>query len=144
MTETYFLPEINLVIMSITTVLYTLGCIYYGYGSRNSSKKYHFKLSLMGWIFTLVFFFIYMLQRSIIGSLSAPGYTHVYYYPFLYIHMITATIVLILPIYLLILGLKQRKGKTDKSMKSVGLINVILWYLTFISGIIIYLALNVL
>ena len=142
MTETYFLPEINLIIMSITTVLYTIGCLIYG--NKNLNKKLHFKLSLAGWISTLAFFMIYMLQRSLVGGLTAPGYTHWFYYPFLYTHMITATIVLILPLYLLYLGLKQRKGKTEKSMKTLGNINVLLWYLTFISGIVVYIALNVL
>lgn len=138
----YFLPEINLVIMSITTVLYTLGCIFYG--SKKFNKKYHFKFSFAGYIGTLVFFFVYMASRTSGGSAGVPGYFLAIYYPFLYLHMITATITLVLPIFLLYLGLKRRKGKTERSMKSIGIINVILWYLTFISGIIVYIGLHIL
>lgn len=142
MASTYFLPEINLIVMSITTVLYTLGCILYGV--KKFSKKFHFKLSFAGWISTLVFFLIYMLQRSLIGSLSAPSNLEALFLPFLIIHMVAATLTLILPGGLLIFGLQKRKGKTDRSMKKIGIINIILWYLTFISGIVVYLCLHVL
>lgn len=138
----YFLPEINLVVMSVTTVLYTLGCILYGV--KRFSKKFHFKLSFAGWISTLVFFLVYMLQRSLTGTSSAPPYLQALYIPFLIIHIIAATITLILPGGLLIFGLKKRKGKTERSMKKIGITNIILWYLTFISGIVVYLCLHVL
>ncbi|MFX0030576.1 MAG: DUF420 domain-containing protein, partial [Candidatus Hermodarchaeota archaeon] len=74
----------------------------------------------------------------------APSYLDGLYVPSLIIHMITATITLILPALLLIFGILRRKGKTQKSMKKIGNVNVILWYITFISGIIIYLCLHVL
>ncbi len=141
MVETYVLPAINLVVMVITTVLYTLGCVFYG--TRKFSKKLHPLFSFSGWIGTLIFFFIYMLIRSITGSLSAPDYLSALYIPTLIIHMVTATITLILPALLLFIGLKRRKGKTDRSMKKIGVINVILWYITFITGIIIFLCLHI-
>ncbi|MFX1590661.1 MAG: DUF420 domain-containing protein, partial [Promethearchaeota archaeon] len=112
------LPEINLVIMTITTIFYTFGCIIYG--NRNYSKKLHPILSFSGWIGTLLFFLVYMLQRSIIGSLSAPSYLNALYYPTLIIHMITATITLILPVILLIIGLMRRKGKVHMSLRKLG------------------------
>ncbi|MFX1346757.1 MAG: DUF420 domain-containing protein [Promethearchaeota archaeon] len=142
MANNYFLPEINLAVMAITTVFYTLGCIFYG--NKRFSKKLHFRYSLLGWISTLLFFLIYMLQRTLVGSLSAPSYLEGLYVPSLIIHMITATITLILPLFLLIIGILQRKEKTQISMKKIGNVNVILWYITFISGIIIYLCLHVL
>jgi uncharacterized membrane protein YozB (DUF420 family) len=142
MANTPFVPEINLIVMGITTVLYTLGCLYYG--NKNPNKKKHFIFSFAGWIGTLVFFIIYMASRTTGASAGVPGYFTNIYYPFLYIHMITATITLVFPAYLLYLGLKQRKGNTDKSMKTIGNINLILWYLTFISGIIVYIGLHVL
>ncbi|KKN35055.1 hypothetical protein LCGC14_0787360 [marine sediment metagenome] len=141
MVENYVIPAINLIVMAITTVLYTLGCVFYG--TRKFSKKLHFRFSFSGWIGTLLFFFIYMLGRSVAGSLSAPDYLSALYTPTLIIHMVTATITLILPALLLFIGLKRRKGKTDRSMKKIGIINVILWYLTFISGIIIFLCLHI-
>ena len=128
--------------MAITTIFYTFGCIIYG--NRHYSKKLHPILSFSGWIGTLLFFLVYMLQRSIIGSLSAPSYLNTLYSPTLIIHMITATISLILPLVLLVIGLMRRKGKVHMSMKKLGNINVVLWYITFISGIIIYLCLHVL
>lgn len=142
MTNNYFLPEINLIVMALTTVFYTLGCVFYG--NKRFSKKWHFKFSFTGWIGTLIFFLIYMLQRSLVGSLSAPSYLDGLYIPSLIIHMITATITLILPAVLLIIGILQRKEKTQKSMKKIGNVNVILWYITFVSGIIIYLCLHIL
>ncbi|KKK64942.1 hypothetical protein LCGC14_2979120, partial [marine sediment metagenome] len=118
MVETYVIPTINLVVMAITTVLYTLGCVFYG--TRKFSKKLHPLFSFSGWIGTLIFFFIYMLGRSITRSLSAPDYLSALYIPTLIIHMVTATITLILPALLLFIGLKRRKGKTDRSMKKIG------------------------
>ena len=141
MVENYVIPTINLVVMAIATVLYTLGCVFYG--TRKFSKKLHFRFSFSGWIGTLLFFFIYMLGRS--GKrLTAPDYLSALYTPTLIIHMVTATITLILPALLLFIGLKRRKGKTDRSMKKIGIINVILWYITFITGIIIFLCLHIL
>ena len=142
MLQNYFLPEINLVVMTITTVFYTLGCVYYG--QIKYSKKLHSIFSFAGWIGSLVFFLVYMLQRSLIGSLVAPSYLDILYIPTLITHMITSTIVLIFPLILLIIGLKRRKGKTQISMKKSGNLNVVLWYITFISGIIIYFCLHVL
>ncbi|MFW9877578.1 MAG: DUF420 domain-containing protein [Candidatus Thorarchaeota archaeon] len=141
MANYYFLPEINLVVMGITTVFYTLGCVFYV--NKKFSKKLHFRFSFIGWICTLLFFLIYMLQRSLVGSLSAPSYLDGLYIPSLIIHMITATITLILPALLLIIGILRKKEKTQRSMRKIGNVNVILWYITFISGIIIYLCLHV-
>ncbi|MFX1572659.1 MAG: DUF420 domain-containing protein [Promethearchaeota archaeon] len=142
MANNYFLPEINLAVMAITTVFYTLGCVFYG--NKRFSKKLHFRFSFLGWISTLIFFLIYMLQRSLIGSLSPPSYLEGLYTPSLIVHMITATITLIVPALLLTIGILQRKEKTKMSMKKIGNVNVILWYITFISGIIIYLCLHIL
>jgi len=143
MVDDIVIPAINLVVMAITTVLYTLGCLQYG--NRKFSKKLHPWFSFSGWIGTLTFFFIYMFNRSIaIEVLTAPDYLKVFYTPTLIIHMVTATITLILPALLLYIGLKRRKGKTKRGMKKIGNINVILWYITFISGIIIFLCLHIL
>ncbi|KKM84462.1 hypothetical protein LCGC14_1298920 [marine sediment metagenome] len=143
MPEPYFLPEINLVIMAITTILYTFGCIFYGI--KKFSKKIHPRLSFLGYIFTLSFFLIYMLQRSLrTESVSVPPDLELLYNPSLIIHMISGTSSLILPVVLLFIGIQRRRGKSQTSMKKLGYVNLIIWYTVFITGIIIYFCLHVL
>lgn len=143
MSEPYFLPEINLVIMTITTIFYTVGCLFYGI--KKFSKKIHPRLSFVGYIFTLSFFLIYMLQRSLrTGSVSVPADLEPLYNPSIIIHSISGTISLILPLGLLFIGIQRRRKKLQISMKKLGYVNLIVWYTVFITGIIIYFILHVL
>lgn len=143
LSEPYFIPEISLVVMTVATILYTLGC--YFYGAKKFSKKWHFKFSLSGWISSLTFFILYLTSIAVrTVAPTAPDYIRPLYLPVLIAHMITATITLGIPVYLLILGLGRRSGKKTKSMRKIGIINVILWYITYVSGIIIYICLHIL
>ncbi len=143
MSEPYFLPEINLVIMTITTIFYTVGCLFYGI--KKFSKKIHPRLSFVGYIFTLSFFLIYMLQRSLrTGGVSASADLEPLYIPSIIIHSISGTISLILPLGLLFIGIQRRREKLQISMKKLGYVNLIVWYIVFITGIIIYFCLHVL
>ncbi len=142
MSDPYFLPEISLVIMAITTIFYTFGCIFYGL--KKFSKKMHPLLSFAGYIFTLTFFLIYMLQRSLrTGDVSVSPDLELLYNPSLIIHMISGTISLILPVVLLFIGIQRRREKSQISMKKLGYVNLIVWYTVFITGIIVYFCLHV-
>ncbi|HEC37674.1 hypothetical protein LCGC14_0787400 [marine sediment metagenome] len=57
--------------------------------------------------------------------------------------MVTATITLILPILVLFIGLKRRKGKPEIGKKKIGNLNMIFTIYPFISGIIIFLYLHI-
>lgn len=101
----------------------------------------HRKAMLWAAIFAIVFFIIYASRTIFIGNTSFGGPDHlkIYYTIFLVFHITLATVGAVMGIISIITGLKNSLAKHRK----LGPVTSIIWFLTAITGVAVYLLLYV-
>jgi putative membrane protein len=145
-TDAGHISDIILIVEILITILVVLGYIY----ARAKKGNLHHQLMLYASILNVTFIVAYMVKNLVEGTTSFSGPESVrmtVYLPVVIIHGIVAIIVIILLIITIITGFKFRK-KTDGDMKldesggkkhSIsGKIYIPLWFITVITGIIVY------
>ncbi|WP_085524103.1 DUF420 domain-containing protein [Tuberibacillus sp. Marseille-P3662] len=106
---------------------------------RQGDETKHQKLMVTASIFALAFFVIYMSRTTFIGNVpfNGPESLALSYHIFLIIHIVFATLGAIFGLISLYLGYKQK----FVAHRKVGPYTAIIWFITAISGPIVYLML---
>ena len=139
--------DIGLVLEIVTTLLFTIGYFY--------EKRRGKHCIIMGSAVTtnIVFVISYMMSRLIREEVPAPPSQFATLYRGVVIpHGVLSVVVLVLAVSQAFLAYRWRKKKNDivalgkrKSIhRRLGFITLILWYFSFLSGIIVYAILYVL
>ncbi len=139
--------DVGLVLEIVTTLLFTIGYFY--------EKRRGKHCIIMGAAVTtnIVFVISYMVSRLLREEVpSPPAQFAALYRSVVILHGILSVLVLILAISQAFLAYQWRKKKNDivalgkrrPTHRKLGLTTLILWYISFLSGIIIYAILYVL
>lgn len=117
-------------------------CVAIGWGYIRKRKiSQHQTIMLIAAIFAVTFFIIYASRTVFIGNTSfgGPDSIKIFYTIFLVFHIFLATVGAVLGIYMLYTGYKKQFYKHRK----VGPITSIIWFVTAITGVAVYLLLYV-
>lgn len=139
--------DIGLVLEIVTTLLFTIGYFY--------EKRRGKHCIIMGAAVTtnVIFVISYMVSRLLREEVPSPPSQFATLYRSVVIpHGILSVLVLILAISQAFLAYQWRKKKNDitalgkrrPTHRKLGLITLVLWYISFLSGIIVYAILYVL
>ncbi|WP_058002521.1 DUF420 domain-containing protein [Heyndrickxia sp. FSL K6-6286] len=132
------------VLPTISTSCIVISAIFVAIGWNLIRKKkidQHMRSMTIAAIFAVVFFLIYSSRTIFIGNTSfgGPDNLKIYYTVFLIFHISLATIGAVLGIISLWSGYKDRISFHRK----LGPITSIIWFLTAITGVVVYLLLYV-
>ncbi|GIN37660.1 MULTISPECIES: DUF420 domain-containing protein [Heyndrickxia] len=132
------------VLPTISTSCIVISAIFVAIGWNLIRKKkidQHMRAMTIAAIFAVVFFLIYSSRTIFIGNTSfgGPDNLKIYYTVFLIFHISLATIGAVLGIISLWSGYKDRISFHRK----LGPITSIIWFLTAITGVVVYLLLYV-
>ncbi|WP_139491663.1 DUF420 domain-containing protein [Brevibacillus dissolubilis] len=131
------LPLISTTFIVISAILVAYGWALIKQGKREEHKKT--MLAASG--FALAFFIIYMSRTIFVGNMNfgGPAEWKLYYQIFLIVHITLATTGAVLGLRMLYTGYKAQW----KQHKKIGPGTSIIWFLTAITGVIVYLLLFV-
>lgn len=132
-----FLPTISTIFIVISAVLVIIGWRHI----INGRKKAHKKAMIGAAISALLFFIVYISRTVLIGNTSfgGPEDIKIYYTIFLLFHIVLATSSLVFGIITLRLAFKRNIKKHEK----IGPITSIMWLITAVTGVMVYLFLYV-
>lgn len=117
-------------------------CFVIGWGQiRKKRVRIHRRWMLTGVVFAALFFIIYALKTFLIGDtkFGGPKSVNGFYYTFLQIHSILATVAAILGVITLVFAAKARFSKHRK----IAPWTVITWLVTAATGLVVFLFLYV-
>lgn len=123
----------------LSTLCIIISGVFVAMGWRAILKKKrakHKKLMIIGAIFALIFFILYMTKTIVVGSTSfaGPDNVRVAYLIFLLFHMVLATTSAVFGLVTLFLAFTGRFLKHKK----LGRITVVMWIITVITGVTVY------
>lgn len=132
------LPTISTLFIVISACLVAYGWVLIKKGLREKHKS----TMLLAAVFALAFFIVYLSKTIFVGStkFGGPEYLQVPYLIFLLTHIVLSTVAAVFGIVTLTLGMKQKFAKHRK----VGKWTSIIWFITAISGVMVYCLLYVL
>lgn len=132
------LPLISTFCIAISAILVASGW----YQIRKGNRETHKKLMLLGALFALGFFIIYVSKTVFVGSTAFGGPNHlkIAYLVFLLFHIVLATTSAVFGIVTLYLAFKERFMKHKK----VGRFTATIWLCSAVSGVLVYLLLYIL
>lgn len=132
-----FLPLLSTVLIAISAILVAVGWRYIIKGEEEKHKKSMVAAAL----FALSFLIIYVSRTIFVGNTSFGGPDHIkiYYTIFLLFHIVLSIVGAIFGIVTLRLAFKGN----FRRHKKIGPITSIIWFITSISGVMVYLFLYV-
>lgn len=139
-TMNYSLP----ILPTISTTFIVLSAIAVAIGwaqIRQRKIETHKKTMMLAAVFAIIFFIIYASRTIFIGNTAfgGPDEIKIYYTIFLIFHITLATVGAVLGIVTLITGYKNQLSKHRR----LGPITSIVWFVTAITGVAVYLLLYV-
>ena len=138
MKSLHILPTISTLCIVISAILVAIGWYYI------SKKKIdiHKKLMTAAAVFAVIFFAIYASRTLFIGNTSfgGPESMKIYYTIFLLFHIVLATVGAAFGLTTLYLGFKNNLDKHRR----FGPVTSIIWFLTAVTGVLVYLLLYIL
>jgi putative membrane protein len=132
-----FLPFISTVFIIISAVLVAIGWRQIKKGEEEKHKK----TMIAGAIFAVMFLIIYVSRTALLGNTSFGGPDHIkiYYTIFLVFHIMLSTTGAVLGVITIRWGLIGYNAKHKK----IGPITAVIWLLSAITGVVVYLLLYV-
>lgn len=132
-----FLPFISTVFIVISAVLLLVGWRHIKKGEEEKHKK----TMIASAVFAVLFLIVYISRTVIIGNTSFGGPDHIklYYTIFLIFHIILSTVSFVFGVVTIRAALKGNYMKHRK----LGPITGVIWTLTAITGVMVYLMLYV-
>lgn len=131
------LPTTSTSFIILSAILMAIGL----YFVKKKQIEKHKRAMTLSAISALCFFIIYMTRTLFIGNTSfgGPSSLKVYYTVFLIFHITTATVGAVFGVITLYLGYKNHITKHRK----IGPITSVIWFITAITGIVVYFLLYV-
>ncbi len=134
----------NIILSYFNEACITLSAIVFAIGwvqIRKHHVKSHRRLMLIGSVLVALFFITYVLKTILIGDTAFGGPKHVavYYYIFLQMHSILASVAAVLGILTLVWALKGNFRRHRRSAPWT----VIIWFITAASGLAIFILLYI-
>lgn len=132
-----FLPTISTLFIVLSAILVAFGWFFIIKGKKQAHKR----SMILAAIFALIFLVTYVSRTVLVGNTSfgGPDDVKVYYTIFLIFHIILATTSAIFGVVTLRLALKRKITLHRK----FGPIVSIMWFITAITGVLVYLLLYV-
>ncbi|MBJ9990073.1 MULTISPECIES: DUF420 domain-containing protein [Paenibacillus] len=131
-------PTISTSFIVISAILVAIGWALIVQGKRDAHKK----VMIWGAIAALLFFIIYVSRTAFVGNTSWGGSDEmkIYYQIFLIFHIVLATVAAVFGITTLVLAFRERFAKHRKW----GRVTASIWFVTAITGVVVYVLLYVL
>lgn len=129
---------------TLSTIFIVLSAITVAIGWRQIRQRKiesHKKTMILGALFALTFFIIYLSRTVFFGNTAFGGPDHmkIYYTVFLIFHVFLATTAAVFGMITLITGYTNKLQKHKK----IGPITSVIWFITAITGVAVYLLLYV-
>jgi len=131
------LPLISTTFIAISAILVAVGWVLIVRGKREQ----HQRVMLTAAGFALAFFIVYVTRTAVSGNVSfgGPDYLKLPYLVFLWTHIVLATVSAVFGIVTITLAWR----KNFKKHRKVGRATAVMWFITAISGVTVYLLLYV-
>lgn len=131
------LPTISTLFILISAILVVFGWVLIVRGNRVAHKR----AMILAAISALLFFITYISRTILIGNTSfgGPEEIKIYYTIFLLFHIVLAAVSAVFGVITIRLALKRKIDKHEK----LGPITSVIWLITSITGIMVYLFLYV-
>ncbi|MBP1906892.1 putative membrane protein [Paenibacillus turicensis] len=131
------LPTISTAFIVISAILVAIGWALIIKGKREAHKK----TMIAAAVAAILFFIIYASRTAFVGNTAwgGPADLHVYYQIFLVFHIVLATVAAVFGITTLVFGFKEKYAKHRK----LGRITAVIWFITAITGTVVYVLLYV-
>lgn len=132
------IPTISIIFISVSALLVAVGW----YNVSKKQVEQHKKLMFSAGVFALLFFILYCYRTIFLGNTSfgGPEQLKIYYFIFLIFHIFLATSGGVFGVISLITGFNENLI----IHRRIGPITCIAWFLSAITGVIIYLLLYIL
>lgn len=128
----------------ISTLCISTSAVFVAIGWRlilRGEKEKHKRVMLTAAGFALAFFIVYTTRTVVSGNVSfgGPDYLRIPYLVFLWVHIILSTVSAVYGIVTIMLAFREVFEKHRK----LGRITAIMWFITAISGLLVYILLYV-
>jgi putative membrane protein len=128
----------------ISTLCISTSAVFVAIGWRlilRGEKEKHKRVMLTAAGFALAFFIVYTTRTVVSGNVSfgGPDYLRIPYLVFLWVHIILSTVSAVYGIVTITLAFREVFEKHRK----LGRITAIMWFITAISGLLVYILLYV-
>lgn len=132
------MPTISTTFIVISAILVAIGWNLIIKGKREAHKK----TMIAAAIAAIIFFIIYSSRTIFVGNTSwgGPDELKTIYHVFLIFHIVLATVAAVFGIVTLTLGFKKKYTKHRK----IGRVTSVIWFITAITGVAVYVLLYVL
>ncbi len=129
----------------ISTICIQISAILVAIGWRKAVKRQldaHKKFMLAGAVFAIIFFIVYLSKTFFVGStqFGGPDSLKLPYLIFLLCHIVMSTVAAVFGVVTITLAFKERFIKH----KRLGRVTATIWFITAVSGLMVYLLLYVL
>jgi putative membrane protein len=136
---------VSALLPTISTIFIVISAVFVAYGwylIKQGLREKHMKVMILGAVFALAFFLVYLSKTIFVGStkFGGPEYLQVPYFIFLITHIILASVAAVFGIITLTFGFKQKFAKHRK----IGKWTSIIWFITAASGVMVYCLLYIL
>jgi putative membrane protein len=132
-----WLPYVNQAFIVVSAIVMAFGWA----AIRRGKKETHKRLMLTSVVLAACFFISYVLKTAVVGdtTFGGPKGIRPFYYTFLQIHSILATVAAIMGVITLVYAYRELFGKHRK----IGPWTAIIWFITAITGVTVFLLLYI-
>lgn len=136
--------DLNTLMPTVSTLFIVISAVLVAFGWRLAVKRKlesHQKMMVWAAVAAIIFFVIYASRTLFIGSTpyNGPDGLKPYYLVFLLFHIVLATVAAVFGITTITLGYRKKLAKHRR----LGRITSIIWFITAITGVFVYLILYI-